>query len=172
MANAEWDVQGCPRCGRHRAALVAHRHIPAGAEVTVVWNPSRSTEDSTWPWEVTFDGGARRTALGPLAGAGAVLWQHTPGGAGPVQVAETTVALPWNASAQLAEAYGCRAALELLDSVDADCRRARIVGDNLAVVRYGAATAGLRAPPATGCPGAGHCGDMRQGLGLGLAGSA
>ena len=65
----------------------------------------------------------------------------------PTCVARTTVAIPWAASAQLAEALGCRAALELLGAVGDGGRRARVVGDNLAVIRYGAGTVGLRALP-------------------------
>ena len=47
----------------------------------------------------------------------------------------------------MAEALGCRAALELLQHAEGGGRRARVVGDNLAVIRYGAGTAGLRAQP-------------------------
>ena len=91
--------------------------------------------------------GARPTEQGVLAGAGATLWRHRLAGGPPVCVARTTVALPWPATAQVAEAFGCRAALELLHQVGGDGRRARVVGDNLAVVRYGAGTAALRAQP-------------------------
>ena len=57
------------------------------------------------------------------------------------------VAIPWNATAQMAEAMGCCAALALLRRAQGGPRRARIVGDNLAVIRYGAATASLSAIP-------------------------
>ena len=57
------------------------------------------------------------------------------------------VAIPWGATAQVAEAHGCRAALGLLRHAEGVPKRARIVGDNLAVIRYGAATAALRATP-------------------------
>ena len=62
-------------------------------------------------------------------------------------VAAAVVAIPWNASAQLAEAFGCRAALELLWRYGNGVGRARVVGDNLAVIRYCAGTARLRARP-------------------------
>ena len=54
-----------------------------------------------------------------------------------MRFAETTVALPWDASAQLAEAHVCRAALELLEGARGGRLMARVVGDNLAVIRYG-----------------------------------
>ena len=62
-------------------------------------------------------------------------------------VAAAVVAVPWGASAQLAEAYGCWAALELLRRYGGGVGRARVVGDNLAVVRYCAGTARLSARP-------------------------
>ena len=96
------------------ASLVALRDLPAGHEVTVEFNPSPDEEDAHWPWEVTFDGGARDTRAGPLAGAGAVLWRHNLGGGAPTPVAQTVVAILWDASAQVAEAHGCCAALGLL----------------------------------------------------------
>ena len=65
----------------------------------------------------------------------------------PRLVAQAVVAIPWNATAQMAEAMGCCAALSLLRRAQGGPRRARIVGDNLAVVRYGAAAASLRAIP-------------------------
>ena len=68
-------------------------------------------------------------------------------GGPPRLVAAAVVAIPWNASAQLAEAFGCRAALELLWRYGEGAGRARVVGDNLAVIRYCAGTARLRARP-------------------------
>ena len=118
---------------------------PPGGEITVGRNPSPEAEDALWPWEVTFDGGASPSANGAVAGAGAALWRHNVGGGGPTCVARTSVAIPWGASAPLAEAIGCRAALDLLRQVGGSGRRARVVGDNLGVVRYGAGTARLRA---------------------------
>ena len=80
-----------------------------------------------------------------MAGAGAVLWRHNLGGGAPTVVDRVSIAIPHGASAQVAEAHGCCAALQLLRRVDEGPRRARVVGDNLAVIRYGAATASLRA---------------------------
>ena len=48
--------------------------------------------------------------------------------------------------AQTAEAVGCAAALDLVAQCGATLRAARIIGDNLAVVRYGDAQGRLRRP--------------------------
>ena len=146
-ANAAWELHRCDRCGLHVAALSATVAIQAGAEILVDWNPAPECEDAMWPWEVTFDGGARNTGMGPMAGAGAVLWRHHIGGGEPSVEAKAVVAIPWDASAQVAEAHGCRAALRLLQLHAGGQKRARVVGDNLAVIRYGAGTAGMRVTP-------------------------
>ena len=52
--------------------------------------------------------------------------------------ARMSVTLPGARDPALAEAWGCRAALELLLSLQGAPRVARIVGDNLLVVRFGA----------------------------------
>ena len=59
---------------------------------------------------------------------------------------QAVTALPWDIGAQVAEAAGCRAALGLLAELRVPTRAARIVGDNLAVVRFGAGTGRLRRP--------------------------
>ena len=74
-----------------------------------------------------------------------MLWKHNLGGGAPTVVDRAVVAIPRDASAQVAEAHGCCAALQLLRRVEGGPKRARVVGDNLAVIRYGAATASLRA---------------------------
>ena len=65
-------------------------------------------------------------------------------------LAHTEVALPGVEHAQVAEAWGCHAALHLLAALSPQSRQARVVGDNLAVVRYGAGTARLRRPAMQG----------------------
>ena len=75
---------------------------------------------------------------------GATLWAHDHAGRGPRRITHTVVAIPWDAGAQVAEAIGCRAALYLLLDLPTANKSARIVGDNLAVVRFGAGTARLR----------------------------
>ena len=113
-------------------------------------NPSPCWEDAGWPIEVTFDGGARRIEDREVAGAGATLWRHQLGEGAPRLLATTYVAIPWPAGAQVAEAIGCRFALDLLAGLSRrgnsgpGVRRARVVGDNLGVIRYGAGNARLR----------------------------
>ena len=89
--------------------------------------------------------------MGRVAGAGAVLW-------GPVQPDGTRavlrvarVSLPGEEYAQVAEAWGLRLALLLLlGDLGGTRRSARIVGDNLAVVRYGASQGRLHQPDMQG----------------------
>ena len=146
-ATAGWQLERCVGCGDCVARLIALRNMRTGDEITTGYNPSPDLEDALWPLEVTFDGGARETEAGPVAGAGACLWRHQVLGGPPRLVAAAVVAIPWGASAQLAEAFGCRAALELLWRYGEGIGRARVVGDNLAVIRYCAGTARLRARP-------------------------
>eukprot|EP00959_Pyramimonas_sp_CCMP1952_P367414 7695496-Pyramimonas_sp.AAC.1 len=54
--------------------------------------------------------------------------------------AVAVMALPGCDNAQTAEASGCRAGLALLPHVEDALRGARVVGDNLAAMRYGAGT--------------------------------
>ena len=62
----------------------------------------------------------------------------------PVCVARAYVALPPGTTAQVAEACGCRLGIALLLGMQRE-KRARIVGDNLGVIRYGAGTQRFRA---------------------------
>ena len=54
------------------------------------------------------------------------------------------VAIPHDSNAQNAEARECAEAIRLLLALRPPLRRARVVGDNLAVIRYGAGNARLR----------------------------
>ena len=73
-------------------------------------------------------------------------------GCGAAGLSETTrdgdsggvIALPGSDNAQFAETTGCRAGLGLLPGAEPDVCAARIAGDNLAVVRYGAGTGRYR----------------------------
>ena len=141
-ANADWVVTRCAACGEFCARLVARFGLARGCEILVRWDPAPAWEDAEWPFEVTFDG----SADGRVAGAGATLWGHHLGGGSPVCLARARAAIPWPASAQVAEAVGCRLALSLLTALRPERRAARVVGDNLVVVRYGAGTARLRQP--------------------------
>ena len=143
-ANASWEVQRCPSCHGYWANLISAATIQRHEEITVPTNPSPEWEDVAWPYEATFDGGAREIGSGCVAGAGAAIWQHHLQGGAPTRVASAVVAIPWDASAQVAEAVGCRTALGLLLDLPTEQRCARMVGDNIAVVRYGAGHARLR----------------------------
>ena len=78
-----------------------------------------------------------------VAGVGATLWRHEHDGP-PTLLAHASVALPGVDNAQVVEAVGCRSALSLLTGLAPTQRVVRIVGDNLAVIRYGVGTARLR----------------------------
>ena len=58
------------------------------------------------------------------------------------------------------QAWGAKLALDLLGAIRSDVRRARVVGDNLGVVRYGAEKGHLRRP------------DMHRRLAAGLTAAA
>ena len=146
-ASCEWAVRVCEGCGANVARLVVRCALARGDEVTTSWNPSPASDDAAWPWEVTFDGGSREVGGRRIAGAGAALWAHHLGGGGPTLVCTSVVAIPWDATAQVAEAIGCCAALRLLRVRGSGARRARVVGDNLAVIRYCAGSSRLRAVP-------------------------
>ena len=143
-ANAQWTTRRCTACWRYRAQLTALADLPEATELCVTTNPSPNWEDATWPYEITFDGGARSLDETEVAGAGAILWEHDTQGGCPRQIASTVIAIPWKAGAQAAEAAGCCAGLRLLQTLRPAHRAARVVGDNLGVIRYGAGTARLR----------------------------
>ena len=77
------------------------------------------------------------------AGAGATLWDMRTS-AFPVCVARAYIALAPGTTAQVAEAHGCRLGVRLFLGWAKE-KRARIVGDNLGVIRYGAGTQRFRA---------------------------
>ena len=138
---AAWHVSYCGVCDKHIARLSATVPLQTGDEVVCASLPSPDLDTVLWPYEVTFDGGARH--IHPdhkVAGAGATLWHHGAADSVPVQIASIVVALPDVQDSQIAEASGCRAALAGLANIDTNVRAARVVGDNLAVVRYGAGT--------------------------------
>ena len=138
---AAWQVSYCGVCDNHIARLNAITTLEEGEEIVCASFPSYELDTALWPYEVTFDGGARH--IHPehkVAGAGATLWKHDPEGGSPKQIASIVVALPDVSDSQSAEATACRAALACLANVLSDTRAARVVGDNLAVVRYGAGT--------------------------------
>ena len=122
--------------------------MKTGAEIVVPRSPFPDQDRTLWPMEVTFDGGARSIGDRPkVAGAGETIWMHDPDGGLPVRIASSVVAIPSSDNAQLAEATGCRAGLGALARSTPDIRAARIVGDNLAAIRYGAGTGRYRRLP-------------------------
>ena len=138
---AAWQVSYCGVCDNHIARLHSTTPLQEGEEVVCASLPSYELDTVLWPYEVTFDGGARHIhSEYKVAGAGATLWRHDPDGGSPMLVASVVTALPDVSDSQSAEATACRAALACLANVAADTRAARVVGDNLAVVRYGAGT--------------------------------
>ena len=143
--NAFWSPHFCGACQKHCLALISSTTLDANDEIVVPSAPFPDTDRAQWPLEVTFDGGAR-TLDGDhkVAGAGATLWRHRRDGGPPDLVASCVVAIPGCDNAQLAEATGCRAGLGLLLPEDPDYRAARIIGDNLAVIRYGRGTGRFR----------------------------
>eukprot|EP00959_Pyramimonas_sp_CCMP1952_P253441 5295430-Pyramimonas_sp.AAC.1 len=79
--------------------------MEAGEEITVGDSPLPAADAAQWPFELTFDGGARRIGEGDkVSGAAAVLWRHDPHRGYPRVVAVAVVALPGCDNAQTAEA--------------------------------------------------------------------
>ena len=116
-------------------------------ELTVPRALTPGPEDGLWPFEITFDGGARSLANGPkVAGGGAILWGGPQDGGVPRALASIIIALPSESDPMLAEASACCQGLAIL--LDARLRgrplSVRVVGDNLPVVRFGASTGRLR----------------------------
>ena len=143
--SATWECSYCHRCDLHTLVLRACRALDPGDEITVRDSPFPDASAAQWPYEVTFDGGARSIRdADKVAGAGALLWRHDPHLGAPRVVAAVVVALPGDDNAQTAEAAGCRAGLALLPHVVGPVRGARVVGDNLAAIRYGAGTGRYR----------------------------
>ena len=146
-ANAAWTTTYCRHCNTYHASLHALRDIPYDTEITVLSNPSPDYEDALWPYELTFDGGARRIQQEQVAGGGVTLWRHNLNGGSPTMIAEAVIAIPSAATAQLAEATACRVGLNMLGTLEHAPRRARVVGDNLAAIRYGAGQGRFRHLP-------------------------
>jgi len=81
-----------------------------------------------------------------VAVGGAILWGWDQDGRAPHALATIVVALPSDGDSMLAEAYACCKGLASLGDLrlHGRPRAARIVGDNLPVVRYGASSGRLR----------------------------
>ena len=149
-ATAEWHHRWCGHCRHFCAVLRARAALPVGGELTVPRPLTPNPDDGLWPFELTFDGGARRLGGRPkVAGGGAILWRFPPTGEAPLPCASLVLALPSCDDSMLGEAHaGCQGLSLLLSPVlPAGPRSARVVGDNLPVVRFGAASGRLRRVP-------------------------
>lgn len=140
--NATWELRRCRDCQTHAIILTAVKQIKKGSEIIVdrcchVYHSERFTSPN---FEVTFDGGAREIDGQKVAGAGAALWSPTDHNGDRQRQQRTAMALPGEKHSPVAEAWGLRVAIDLLCNmrVPRSMRTARIAGDNLAVVRFGA----------------------------------
>ena len=158
-ANARWFSSVCDGCGCFVHRLTACLPMASGDEVTT---PDRGPDSSflaSWDFEVSFDGGARTVRGQKVAGASAIVWRRRPDTGELVGVLAFEVSLPHEDDAQVGEAWGLRLGLEACRDAGLGLRRARIVGDNLGVMRYGASSGrlhgfamqGLLEAPLTAC---------------------
>jgi len=124
--------------------------LAPGTEVTTL--PCALFTDHT-PEEdhylLTFDGGAREVDQEEVSSAAAILWGPRDGAGDRQRLRVASVQLPGTRNSQVAEAWGLRLACLLLlmeGGRTAGVRGATIAGDNLAVIRYGAAQGRLHRP--------------------------
>ena len=130
------------------ASLILDRPVRRGEALCVQTRLERVTP-SAFDFVVTFDGGARDLD-GRVAGAGACLWGNMEQYGDRRPLAHAFVALPDEQHAQVAEAWGCAAAIKIL-MAHANCSsRILFAGDNLAVVRFAAAQGFLKRPSMAG----------------------
>ena len=151
VASVTWQTGRCGCCGAHHATLVAGEDLPAGAELSVAHSgplAGAPSADGLPRVLVTFDGGARDVASRPgrVAGAAALLWSLSPDDLCLSLRAEAWAALPGEAWSPVAEAWGLHLGLQLLLQVATPGASVQVVGDNLSVVRFGAAQGSLRDP--------------------------
>ena len=149
-ATAEWRHRWCGQCRHFCASLCSRAALAEGVELTVPRPLTPGPDDGLWPLELTFDGGARCLGGRPkVAGGGAVLWSFPVDGTAPAPLASLVLALPQCDDSMLGEAHaGCQGLALLLSSLLPPVPRAvRVVGDNLPVVRFGAAAGRLRRVP-------------------------
>ena len=151
--NAHWVLFGCRDCHAVRADLVASAHIRGGEEITVaapqvhITGPSVALSDV----EVSFDGSCRKASQGNGGGAAAVFWSR-PDHRGDRHILKVLcVALGGEQAVPTTEAWGLRLALTDLcrrgrsrEPILSQERTARLIGDNVSVIRYGASQGRLR----------------------------
>ena len=63
-ANAQWVITYCPDCDKHTASLRTTMPLRAHQEVVVRSSPAPDVDTILFPYEVTFDGGARYVDAG------------------------------------------------------------------------------------------------------------
>ena len=128
-------VQSCPR------------PLADGCEITVVSRVTLGDLDAAaYGMEATLDGGIREVRGLRVGGVGAVLWCMDTRSGLRRRVGAATMALPWVADSQVAEAWGEHLAMLLLMERSDGDRRIRICGDSLAVVWHCAAQGRLHRP--------------------------
>ena len=144
-ANCDWHLLRCGECRRYRRLLRARTDLHGGTELTI---PHGLGGNIGWSGEVggtlvSFDGGAREVRGRRVAGGAAILW----GIAGGVRVPAVTRmwVIPLGSDSMVAEAWGARMGLELLDE-EGQAGPATVVGDNLPVIRYCGDVGRLRQP--------------------------
>ena len=125
------------------AILCALRRLAKGDEIVIPGNPVVEAEGLWWPLEMTFDGGARNIKQCDVCGRGAILSDMHIGPV-PKILAGTRIAIFGQRNSQLAETAACASGLALLLQCGSTVKRARVVGDNLAVIRHGSDSAKLR----------------------------
>ena len=145
-ANAAWTRERCTHCGLWHLHLTATCSLGPGTEIVTTDDSMILGGGPALPWEVTFDGGARPLGDARAAGAAALLWGPPASDGSRKVLARALVALPGEPHAQVAEAWGGKLSTDLLTTLAPADRRAHVIGDNLAVVRYGAERGALRRP--------------------------
>ena len=145
VGNVDWVVRRCAECRGWEASLFATRNVATGEELVATSSgPILGGLEREWPYEVTFDGGAREIRGRRLTGAGAIVWGPSDSDGIRAVIASCVVAIPGHHHAQYAEALGCAEAIRWLASHGGDNRSARVAGDNLSVIRYCAREGRLR----------------------------
>ena len=145
VSTAVWQIAKC-NCGYYIATLRATMDVLQGCEITVTFQDHVVNFDYSPNVEITWDGGAKEVDGVRVAGAAAILWgpSDRSGDRNPIAIA--SVSLPGQQWAPIAESYGLRLAVSLLLECSASPKTARMVGDNLAIVRYAASQGRLKHP--------------------------
>ena len=144
-ANCDWHLARCGECRRYRRLLRVRVNLRGGTELTI---PHGCGGNIGWSGEVggtliSFDGGAREVRGRRVAGGAAILWGIEDGARVPAVTRMWVI--PLGADSMVAEAWGARMGLELLEE-EGQAGPATVMGDNLPVVRYCGDAGRLRLP--------------------------